>query len=194
MVQNWWCQNWPFDKVPSQFHVPHIPVIFSPKICCNIIFQSISRNSQPILYQNSLLFPCIPESNSPLPLRVHYASSTVYHHCTAFFLSVLIPALENTSCIRFSFWDIFVYNRRPSSKTIENDKTITIYNPTEVQITVNKQIFTAKRLATIPIITPYQPLSTIYIFTLLYLYHLTPYRSKKFPTWTGLSRTIVLYT
>jgi hypothetical protein len=34
--QHWWCQNWPFDKVPSQFRVPHIPANFIPKICCNI--------------------------------------------------------------------------------------------------------------------------------------------------------------
>lgn len=92
------------------------------------------------------------------------------------FLRCSFWALKNTPCIRFSFRDIFIYNRGPSSKTID------FYNPTEVQITVNKQIFTAKRLARSPISTPNQLLSTVYIFTLLYLYHLTPCRGKKFPT------------
>jgi hypothetical protein len=137
-AQHWWYQNWPFDKIPSQFHVPRTSATFPPKISCNIITQFISRNSQPILHQNSLLFPCLPELYSPLPLRVHYASSTVYHQCTALFLAMLIPALKNTSFIRFSFWDIFVYNRRPSSKTTKTDKIITIYSPIEVKITINK--------------------------------------------------------
>jgi hypothetical protein len=193
-VQHGWCQNWPFDKISRQFHVPHIPATFSPKISYNIILQCIPRNSQPMLHQNSLLFPCLPESNSALPLRVHHASSTVYHHYTAIFLAVLIPALKNTSCIRFSFWEVFVYNRRPSFKTIKTDKTITITicNPFAVQINVKEQIFTAKCLANVRLL-PLINRFLLFIYLHFYTYTTSHHPLvKNVPTGTGLSRTIVL--